>query len=45
MYHPLPLNMMAGAEINLVTGWPHRMQADTGTSLNRCFTSKRCWQL
>lgn len=41
MYHPLPLNMMAGGEISLVTGCPHRVHSLIGSSLILCFTSKR----
>jgi hypothetical protein len=39
MYHPLPLNMMAGAEISLPTDFPHRAQVATGSSFMLCFNS------
>lgn len=45
MYHPLPLNMMAGGEISFVTSLPHRTHSLMGSSLMLCFTSNRCAQL
>ena len=45
MYHPLPLNMMAGEEINLVTSLPQRGQSLMGSSLILCFSSNRWVQL
>jgi hypothetical protein len=41
MYHPLPLNMMAGGEINFMTVLPQRVHSVMGSSLMLCFTSKR----
>lgn len=39
MYQPLPLNMMPGAEINLLKLPPQRSQVVSGASLIFCFTS------
>lgn len=41
MYQPLPLNMIAGAEITFVTASPQRIQLETGGSENFCLTSNR----
>lgn len=41
MYHPLPLNMMAGEEINFVTSLPQRGHSLMGSSLMLCFSSNR----
>jgi len=44
MYHPLPLNMIAGDEMSFLTALPHLLQATTGGSLSFCRTSKRLLQ-
>ncbi len=36
MYHPLPLNMMAGGEMTLLTLLPQRLQVVSGGSLTFC---------
>lgn len=47
MYQPDPLNMMAGADMIRLTGFPHFVQAATASSFMLCFSSKvyeQSWQ-
>ena len=45
MYHPVPLNWMAGEEIRLTTGAPHLGHFSGGLSLALCSTSHTSWHL